>query len=428
MEEGHLRIIKSQVLERKSTLRAIEEIKSQVEEAEAKSELKAANNPLIRAAIKVVEDFLIKTGRVCYGGQAINSLLPTSLKFYDTKISLPDYDVYTPNIQKDLRMILRALRKAGFPEIGHREGIHEGTIKVSVAFNDILDLTYMDPEIYDVLYKRSKIVNKIHNADANFLRSNMYKELSQPEGEIDRWEKVYTRLVILNEAIPPELCYEHEDGPITDIPKQLYLDIMNFIINNKRIFAGGNLGNLYQKKTKNYSWILKDTHTPIIFYSPDIENDISHLKILIGASFTMEEFEARGDVVPSSVIVYSGKTVVAVLVEERACYSYNKIPIQIGRELFIASLDTAIRLFYQLNLLSEFPSVVETSLHCVAQNLVDISIKIRSGTIQSQFPLFSIECTGHQQTKGSLIRAKKMRAKLRKLRMEAASTTRKLKK
>ena len=188
MEEGHLRKIDSQFLERNSTKDAIEILKTQVDLAENAFDRKKAKNPLVRAAIKLVEKFLKKTGRICYGGQAINVHLPKELQFYDMTKEVPDYDVYTPNSQKDLRTILTLLRKSGFPEVAHREGIHEGTIKVSVAYNDILDLTYMDPDIYSIIFKRSKNIKGINYADANFLRSNMYKELSQPQGEIDRWE------------------------------------------------------------------------------------------------------------------------------------------------------------------------------------------------------------------------------------------------
>jgi hypothetical protein len=416
MEEGRLRRIVSPVLERDTTKKALEALQSQVDSAEELRDLKVAKNPLVRAAIKIVEEFLKTTGRVAYGGQAINAHLPATLKFYDPATSIPDYDVYTPNAQKDLRTILTMLRKGGFPEVAHREGIHEGTIKVSIAYNDILDLTTMDPDIYSVLYRRSKVIKGIHYADANFLRSNMYKELSQPEGEIDRWEKVYTRLVLLNEAVPLESCVSDGSASVKPIPKTLYKDIFQFITNNKRILAGANIDKIYKKKQKNYSWLLEDTNVPIIFYSPTVENDVIHLSSLIGLGFKTEIYEAHSDIVPSCVVVYKGTAIVAIVVEEGACYSYNRVSLQDGGgELLAASLDTAIRLFYQLSLLREFPVVSEISINCVAQNLVDLSMKIRNGGVQTQFPLFSIECSGHQPTKGSLLRAKKLRGKLRRL-------------
>lgn len=426
MEEGHLRRIISPVLERTSTKKALEALESQVDSAEERRDLSLAKNPLVRAAIKIVEEFLKKTGRVAYGGQAINAHLPAALKFYDPATTIPDYDVYTPNPEKDLRTILTLLRKSGFPEVAHREGIHEGTIKVSVAYNDILDLTSMDPDIYSIIFKRSKNIKGINYADANFLRSNMYKELSQPEGEIDRWEKVYTRLVLLNEAIPLETC-ETERAKMSPIPKTVYNDIFQFIINNNRILAGANIDKVYKRKQKNYSWLLEDTNVPIIFYSPTIDSDVIHIGSLIGRDFKTEIYEAHGDIVPACVVIYKGATMIAIIVEEGACYSYNRVSLQVGSsssgsELLVASLDTVIRLFYQLSLIRDFPSISETSINCVAQNLVDLSMKIRNGAVQTKFPLFSIECSGHQATKGSLLRAKKLRGKLRRLTRKGAAS------
>lgn len=414
MEEGHLRKIITPLLERETTQKAIEVLQEQVDKAEEIRDLKAAESPLVRAAIKVIEGFLKKTGRVCYGGQAINAHLPKQLKFYDPKKTIPDYDVYTPTLEKDVRTVLSLLRKEGFPEVAHREGLHEGTMKISVAYNDILDLTAMDPEIYSVLFERSVSINNIRYADANFLRSNMYKELSQPEGEIDRWEKVYTRLVLLNEAVPVHECNKSKEEDLTPIKKELYQQVFEFLVTNQRILAGANLGQIYRKRTKNYSWLLEDTTVPIIFYSPNPENDSVYLQSLIGDGFKTEIFEAHSDTVPACISVYDGNTLVAIIIEEGACYSYNRVNIFNSQELHVASLDTAIRLFYQLSLLRGFPFVAERSIYCIANNLVELSMKIRAGAVQTGFPLFSIECSGHQPTKGSLVRAKRLRAKLRK--------------
>jgi hypothetical protein len=409
MEEGLLRNIHSRILEKKEVVNAIEILNKQVEIAKEAYDLKQAANPLVRAAIKVVEGFLKETKRLCYGGQAINAHLPKELKFYDTKKEIPDYDVYTPNVQKDIRTIMSRLRKAGFPEVAHREGLHEGTFKISIAYYNVLDLTYMPLEVYSVLWKRSAVIEHIHYVDANFLRSNMYKELSQPEGEIDRWEKVYSRLVLLNTAVPIDSCDEGAIGGL--IPKAIYLNIFQFLMQNRRILAGAFIEQLYQKKHRNYSWLLTNNKHPILFFSPNPENDLNALQSIIG-KVSAERHDAIGDIVPGYIIVRLEKIIVCVIIEEYACHSYNIVRLQDKSEILVASIDTAIRLFYSLALVEGVVS--ETSIQCVAQNLVDISMKIRSGKLESEFPLFSIECTGHQHTKGSLLRAKRLRGKLRK--------------
>ena len=78
-------------------------------------------------AIDVIEEFLRKKHRLCYGGQAINAHLPAKYKFYNPEFSIPDYDFFTPNHESDITTLVKDLKKAGFTEISVREGMHDGT-------------------------------------------------------------------------------------------------------------------------------------------------------------------------------------------------------------------------------------------------------------------------------------------------------------
>lgn len=50
-----------------------------VHQAQIRQDLDTAQNPDLQRAIKIVETFLRKSKRVCYGGQAINVQLPASI-------------------------------------------------------------------------------------------------------------------------------------------------------------------------------------------------------------------------------------------------------------------------------------------------------------------------------------------------------------
>ena len=52
-------------------------------------------NPEVKEIITIVEDFLRKKKLVCYGGTAINALLPSDDQFYDPAVELPDYDFFS---------------------------------------------------------------------------------------------------------------------------------------------------------------------------------------------------------------------------------------------------------------------------------------------------------------------------------------------
>ena len=181
-------------------------IKRASEVAQQKIDYSTAHNDQILYAIEIVEQFLRKTRRICYGGQAINAHLPERYKIYDPTYSIPDYDLFTPSPVNDIQYLVKLLQKAGFEEISIREGMHEGTTKIYVDYVPVADITAIHPKIYQTLYKRSAIFDGIHYLDANSLRMLMYVELSRPRGEVRRWSKVFERLMIFNEFVPLTPC------------------------------------------------------------------------------------------------------------------------------------------------------------------------------------------------------------------------------
>ena len=57
----------------------------------------------VQKIIEIVERFLKKKKRICYGGTAINNILPEEKQFYDKSIELPDYDFFSPTPLKDAK-------------------------------------------------------------------------------------------------------------------------------------------------------------------------------------------------------------------------------------------------------------------------------------------------------------------------------------
>ena len=69
-------------------------LRQAVDKIEKKTGRKMIKNPQIQEIIHIVETFLKLKNRVCYGGTAINNILPESDQFYDKNIELPDYDFF----------------------------------------------------------------------------------------------------------------------------------------------------------------------------------------------------------------------------------------------------------------------------------------------------------------------------------------------
>jgi hypothetical protein len=159
------------------------------------------SSPEIKRIILIVENFLKNKNVICYGGTAINAILPEKDKFYKDS-DLPDFDFFSPKAMLDAKELCDLYANKGFAEIEGKSGMHEGTYKVFVNFVQVADVTQINPEIFKALKKDSIRVNDIMYAPPNFLRMAMYIELSRPKGDTSRWEKVLKRLNLLNKNFP----------------------------------------------------------------------------------------------------------------------------------------------------------------------------------------------------------------------------------
>ena len=91
-------------------------------------------DPKILEIIRIVEQFLKDKKRICYGGTAINNILPKKDQFYDKKVEFPDYDFFSPDAMNDAKRLADIYFKKGFNEVEAKAGVHHGTYKVYVNF------------------------------------------------------------------------------------------------------------------------------------------------------------------------------------------------------------------------------------------------------------------------------------------------------
>ena len=68
-----------------------------VDKAEEKIGKRVVNSEEVQQIIKIVENFIKKKNLICYGGTAINNILPKEDQFYDKDVEIPDYDFFTTN-------------------------------------------------------------------------------------------------------------------------------------------------------------------------------------------------------------------------------------------------------------------------------------------------------------------------------------------
>ena len=383
-----------------------------VDQAKLRIDLNSAQNPELRRAIHIVEAFLMRSGRVCYGGQAINAQLPQKDQFYDSNRELPDYDFFSPDAEGDTMGLIETLKDAGYTEISKRIGIHDGTIKIYVNYTAIADISQMIPEFYENIYKRSVVVNGIHYADPLFLRMLMFLELSRPRGQVERWEKVFDRLKLLDTAHPVPKCKASQPRIEESEEAQLARPhIVRYMIKNNRVFMGADIFSIYSmsgkgRSSKTRADFLLHGKAPVVFFSPDAERDSNAISDLTAS--VKDDILGFQNILPAMIALKRNERIVCVIVQEEACHSTVTIPLTKGRHLRIASLDTLLTFLIGLYYRPDSLLMTQDSLLCWIRQFIDLSNRYKSKPTKL-FPAFSLECSGYQTTFASLLRAKAAR-------------------
>ena len=180
----------------------LEILREAVDIMEKRKGAQIIQDPKVKDIISTVEKFIARKKLVCYGGTAINNILPEDAQFYNKDIELPDYDFYSDNALDDAKELADIYYKAGYEDVEAKSGVHHGTYKVFVNFTGIADITQMDPALFKTISRDAIIKKEIRYAPPDFLRMAMYLELSRPDGDVSRWEKVQKRLTLLNTHYP----------------------------------------------------------------------------------------------------------------------------------------------------------------------------------------------------------------------------------
>ena len=127
--------------------------------------------PKTKKIITTIEKFIRDNNLICYGGIAINNILPKSDQFYKTT-EFPDYDFYSNNALEDAKKLANIYYDAGYGNVEAKSGFHYGTYKIYVNFLNIADITQLDDEYYNNLKKQSIKVNNIMCAFFCLIPSN----------------------------------------------------------------------------------------------------------------------------------------------------------------------------------------------------------------------------------------------------------------
>lgn len=404
--------------------RVQERLLKAIDVAQEKIDYEAAHNSELLKALDIVKQFLRTSGRVCYGGTAMNAILPARKRFYDPETDLPDYDFFTPDVEKDISDLVAKLKGAGFKDVYHRVGMHEGTYKILVNFVPIADISKIPEHLYAVLHRRAVIKGGLRYVDADILRMMMYLEMSRPKGEVARWEKVYERLQLINEAFPPKRLVgaghptrRAKRGGLNADTERRILDVC--IKHQRPLLSGAtSLGAFYRGVVDGKVRVFagRNHSGPVAFLSPDLRADVKELEgALGGAAVKVISHAARGELVPEYVEVRLRGQPVALLFKETACHSYLNFPVPDGRSVAVASMDTLITMYYSIGIFTKRAKALMRGALADIPTLVATAERNRAAA-KPHIPAFPLTCSGYQKGFATLLREKVMRIQREKAR------------
>ena len=374
-----------------------------VDKAEENIAKRVVSSPEIKSTIEIVENFIKKKNLICYGGTAINNILPKQDQFYNKEVEIPDYDFFSFNALHDAKELADVYFKNGFTDVEAKSGQHHGTYKVFVNYIPVADITYLPREIYQSIKKESIRVGGILYAPPNYLRMGMFLELSRPAGDTSRWEKVLKRITLLNKHYPltTKNCedidfqreFENKNGD------QIYETVKNTLINQGVVFFGGFAISMYSKyMPKNLQKQLKRIPDfDVLSQDPETTAEIvkERLKDIKIDNVKIIRHVAIGDIIPLSYEIIVDKDTIAFIYKPIACHSYNEI-IYKKERLRIATIDTMMS-FYLAFLYANKPYYDIDRILCMAKFLFEVQQKNRLEQ-KGLLKRFSIECYGHQDT------------------------------
>lgn len=347
----------------------MEAIEQAAELAQAEIDKQAASDPSIRKVMKIVERFIQTHRTMCYGGTAINNLLPREDQFYDFSVDIPDYDFYSETPQLHAAKLADRIANAGFKSVEVKPGVHMGTFKVFADYIGVADISHLDKPIFSKLWKESIVKDGIHYVPPNFLRMSVYLELSRPRGDVSRWKKVYTRIQLLNKHYPLT-CPKKDQGLDVFLKDDTRKSIEKLLVKEKVVLLGFNASMLQDEKHQN-KWAL-----PLdVLATPDQKDKI--VKDIVSffekyARVSLKEYPAYAELMPPHTDINDPETNLTLvrIYETNACHSYHLAP----NGLHIASIPTLLQFFlaalYGPHELLDKP---EQRFLCVAEHLMQLA-------------------------------------------------------
>jgi hypothetical protein len=223
----------------------------------------------------------------------------------------------------------------------------------------------------------------------------IYNELSAPNGNVSRWDKVYKRFSLFIKIYPIQVstCVI-----TTDKPTKFERDVYNIIkaFSNDMVLLGAHARESYK---------IYDDDVDCIFISKDYEQS-TKLLILKLWKFTqnidVKQHSSFYDFLPEHYEILVNNKTVAVIFDEfdGKCYNYNRV-----NKLNVATTDTLLSL-YLLFVYMDRPYLPPYFYLCKSKELFYVQQKNKNNNT-GVYKRFALPCLGNQFTLQDVKKIKK---------------------
>jgi hypothetical protein len=276
---------------------------------------------------KVILDYIKSKKRIIYGGFAQNKLITEKNQddgFYKD-VDTPDIEFYSFEPLKDLIELCDLLYSKKFKFVQGSEGLHEGTYKIFVNFENYCDISYIPKNIYDNCpYITTS--DQLKLADPTFMLIDVYRVFTDPMTSYWRLEKSFKRYLRLYKYYPTE---KYQKTSIIKFTSETSEDILNkirkLIIHNSNYIVVG---------TYAYNYYIKKTNLDpvnINFYeiiTSDIKEEslkiYKKLQKIFGKKITVKEYFPFFEYFDYRIeFLYDDKVILRVYNNNNRCVVYN---------------------------------------------------------------------------------------------------------
>ena len=371
------------------------------ENASNYNQKKITKNKKVIEIFDIFKNFIIKKKLCVYGGTAVNDILPQNVQFYNKKIHLPDYDVFSQNALNDAKEIADIYFNLGYKSVEAKSSIYKKTYKIFVNYIPVADITQMDDKLFSAIQKNAIIKKDIHYVPANFLRMLFYIEFSRPRGYVSRWNKLLQRLNLLNKyyPLPKSNCDNYIFQKKINVEKEhtLYNEIKTILINEKVVFIGDYAGTLLtqylskkmQQKPANFLDFIVIAKNPKI-----LENKIKDkINELTDHTVDKKIYKSIDTILSDSIALFLNNKKFITIYKPLACHAYNNITIN-NKIIRVGSIETLFN-FYLAFLYAEPDNVRKIICFCnLLFKLRDKNKLAKTGLLNR----ISMKCYGKQIT------------------------------